>query len=185
METKRANTGLLVGGILLIVFGVLALINQYFHFADWGTLWPLTVVIFGSLFYVAMFAGGRDAAGFAVPATIISGIGLILLYQSITGRWETWAYCWALIVVFVGLGIYIMGWYADDRAHKKSGVDVMRVGLILFVVFGMIFEMIFSSFNNMLFPILLILLGVYLIFSRSRNDEQPTDDSAGTVPPTS
>ena len=185
MESNRSNTGMLVGGILLIAFGVLALVNQYFHFADWGTLWPLTVVIFGSLFYVAMFAGGRQAAGFAVPATIICGIGLILLYQSITDRWETWAYCWALIVVFVGLGIYIMGWYADDRRQRKSGVDVMRVGVILFIVFGLFFEMIFSSFNNTVFPVLLILLGIYLILSRSGAFGHKNDDSAGTIPPSS
>mgnify|MGYP000362220806 CR=1 FL=1 len=34
-----------------------------------------------------------------------------------------------------------------------------KVGLILFIIFGSFFELIFSRFNNMLFPILLILLG--------------------------
>ena len=37
----------------------------------------------------------------------------------------------------------------------------------MFVIFGAFFEMIFSSFSNMLFPVLLIALGAYLVVTRS------------------
>ena len=185
METKRSNAGALVGGAVLIAFGLLALAGQVFRSLDWGFLWPLTVIVPGALFFVAMFAGGKQTAGFAIPGSIVSGIGLLLLYQSLSGHWESWSYAWALIIIFVGAGIYIMGLYTNDAGQKKSGAGVMKVGLILFVIFGTIFEMIFSSFGNWLFPILLILLGVYLILSRSglfgkKKDESSSVDS---VPP--
>ena len=186
MQTNRSNTGALVGGAVLIAFGLLALAGQVFRNVDWGFLWPFTVIGIGALFFVAMFSGGKGTAGFAVPGSIVGGIGLVLLFQNITGRWESMSYFWTLIILFVGAGIYIMGWYGGDAGQKKSGLGVMKVGLILFIIFGAFFELIFSSFNNLLFPILLILLGAYLILSRSgflgnKKDESSTD----SIPPAS
>lgn len=186
MQTNRSNIGSLIGGALLIAFGLLVLAGQVFRSLNWDFFWPFIVIGFGALFFVAMFAGGKGSAAFAIPGSIISGVGLILLFQNITGHWESMSYFWALIIMFVGVGIYIMGWYGEDEGQKKSGVSVMKVGLILFVIFGAFFEMIFSSFGNMIFPILLILLGGYLIIVRSgllgkKKDESQTDD----IPPAS
>jgi hypothetical protein len=43
------------------------------------------------------------------------------------------------------------------------------------------FEMIFSSFNNIIFPVLLIVLGAYLVLTRSgllgrKKNVSPADD---------
>ena len=69
MQTKRSNAGALVGGAVLIAFGLLALAGQVFRSLDWGFLWPLTVIVPGALFFVAMFAGGKQTAGFAIPGS--------------------------------------------------------------------------------------------------------------------
>ena len=167
MQTNRSNSGTLIAGAILIAFGLLALARNFFPIFDWGSLWPVAIIAFGALFFVAMVAGGKQTAGFAIPGSIISGIGLILLFQTITGRWESMSYFWTLIIMFVGTGIYIMGWYGGDTNQKRSGFGVIKVGFILFIIFGAFFEMIFSSFGNLAFPILLILLGVYLVLSRS------------------
>src|SRR6185436_14761307 len=167
MQTNRSNAGALVGGALLIAFGLLALAGQVFRNVDWGFLWPFTVIGFGALFFVLMFTGGKQAAAFAIPGSIISGIGLILLFQNITNHWESMSYFWTLIIMFVGLGIYVMGSYGGDANQKQAGWRVMKVGFILFIIFGAFFEMIFSSFSNILFPLLLIVLGGYLVLSRS------------------
>ena len=92
-------------------------------------------------------------------------------------------------MLFVGVGIYIMGLYAGDAGQKVTGQSVMRVGFILFVVFGAFFELIFSSgsaygMRNLLFPILLIVLGAYLIVTRlglfgGRRSETETSVSMG------
>jgi hypothetical protein len=188
MQTNRSNAGTLIVGAVLIAFGLLALAGNVFPVFDWGSIWPVTIIVFGALFFVAMFAGGKQAAAFAIPGSIISGIGLILLFQNITDHWESMSYFWALIILFVGFGIYIMGWYGGDVNQKRSGFGVMKVGFILFVIFGAFFEiLIFSSFNNLVFPVLLILLGIYLILSRSglfggKKTEEPSEDS---IPPAS
>jgi hypothetical protein len=187
MQTNRSNTGGLIAGTLLIVFGLMALAGQIFSAVDWGFLWPFAIIGFGALFFVAMFAGGKGTAAFAIPGSIIGGIGLILLFQNITQHWESMSYFWTLIIMFVGVGIYIMGWYGGDENQKRSGFRVMRVGFILFIIFGAFFEMIFSPFSNIIFPVLLILLGVYLVVSRSgllpaKKTDEPSDN---IVPPAS
>jgi hypothetical protein len=152
-------------------------------------VWPFVVIGVGAIFFVAMFAGGKQTAAFAIPGSIIGGIGLVLLFQNIFRHWESMSYFWTFIVIFVGLGIYIMGLYGGDEGQKQSGWRVMKVGLILFVIFGAFFELlVFSSFNNLVFPILLIVLGVYLVvartglFGKRDNPEIKSDD---VVPPAS
>ena len=185
MQPNRSNAGTLIGGAILIAFGLLSLAGQIFRNVNWGTLWPFTIIGFGMLFFVAMFAGGKQAAGFAVPGTIVGGIGLVLLFQNITQHWESMSYFWTLIILFVGAGIYIMGWYGGDAEQKNSGWRVMKVGLILFIIFSAFFEMMFSSFNNLIFPVLLILLGVYLVVARSGLLGGKKNDSTDSTPPVS
>jgi hypothetical protein len=187
MQTNRSNTGGLIAGTLLIVFGLMALAGQFFRGVDWGFLWPFAIIGFGALFFVAMFAGGKGTAAFAIPGSIVGGIGLVLLFQNITQRWESMSYFWTLIIMFVGVGIYIMGLYGGDENQKRSGLRVMKVGFILFIIFGAFFEMIFSSYSNIIFPVLLILLGAYLVVSRSgllraKKTDEPSDT---IVPPAS
>ena len=186
MQTNRSNAGTLIAGTILIVLGLLALAGNFVRDLDWGFLWPFIIIGFGGLFFLAMFAGGKQAAAFAIPGSIISGIGLVLLFQNLTGRWEPMSYFWTLIVVFVGVGIYLMGFYGGDENQKRSGWGVMKVGFVLFIIFGAFFEMIFSSFGNLIFPLLLILLGAYLILSRSglfRGGKIDSSSSHDSLPP--
>lgn len=187
MQPNRSNIGGLLAGSLLILFGLLALAAQLFDGLDWGSLWPFAVIAAGGLFFAAMAAGGKQSAAFAIPGSIVGGIGLILLIQTITGRWESMSYFWTLIILFVGVGIYIMGRYGGDASQQAAGARVMKVGFILFVIFGTLFEMIFFSRGNLIFPILLIAAGAYLVLSRSglfrgKKTDEPSDSS---VPPAS
>jgi hypothetical protein len=185
MQTNRSNTGALVAGTILIVFGLMALAGQFFRVVNWGFLASLAVTGMGALFFIAMFAGGKQAAAFAIPGSIIGGIGLVMLLQFITRQWESLSYFWTLIIMFVGIGIYIMGWYSGDANQRQSGWRVMKVGFILFLIFGILFGLIAS--HSLTFPILLIILGLYLLLSRSgllggRQSEGPSDNS---IPPAS
>ncbi len=170
MENKTRNAGSLVGGALLVLFGLMALAAQLLEGFDfWGKFWPFIIIAAGAMFFVGMFAGGKSVSGLAVPGTIITGIGLMLLVQNLTNYYESWAYSWAIIVILVGLGIFIMGWWGGDPGQRRGGGVVMRIGLILFIIFGAFFEMIFrsSSLADYIFPAGLILLGLYLVFKRS------------------
>jgi hypothetical protein len=186
MSIKR-NLGALIAGSILIVFGLLALLNQLFSgFNFWGYLWPLIIIAFGGLFFVGMFAGGKSVAGLAIPGSIFGGIGLMLLLQNLTNHWESWAYGWTVILISVGLGIFIMGLYTADANRRQAGLRVMRVGAILFIIFGGFFELVFNAFRlngiaQYVFPALLILLGLYLVVSRSGWLAKKPADSNGQV----
>lgn len=184
MQTNRSNAGALIGGAVLIAFGLLSLAGQVFRHLNWGFLWPFIVIGIGAMFFVAMVAGGKQAAAFAIPGSIVGGVGLVLLFQNIFKHWESMSYFWALIIMFVGVGIYIMGVYGGDASQKHAGSRVMKVGFILFVIFGTFFEMIFSGFRNSLFPILLIVVGGYLVLSRSGLFSTKKHDSSEPLPPT-
>lgn len=170
MEGNRRNAGALVGGSLLILFGILALMTQLFsRFNFWGTFWPFLIVGIGAMFFVGMFAGGKSVAGLAIPGSIIMATGLMLFIQNLTNHWESWSYSWTVILMSVGLGIFIMGLYAGNESQRQSGLSVIKVGLVMFILFGAFFEMIFNSFgiSNILFPVALILLGLYMLVTRS------------------
>lgn len=170
MDNSQRNLGALIGGILLIAFGALALAAQLISgFNFWNNFWPLMIAGFGTLFFVIMAAGGKSAAPLAIPGSIITVVGLMMFVQNLTGRWESWSYGWTVILFAVGLGIYIMGHYSDREEQSQAGVRVMKLGTFLFITFGAFFEMIFSSSRlaELAFPIGLILLGGYLVISRS------------------
>jgi hypothetical protein len=183
MQANRSNTGAVIGGAILIAFGLLSLAGQIFRNLNWGFFWPFIVIGFGALFFVAMFTGGKQTAGFAIPGSLITGIGLVLFFQNIFNHWESISYFWTLIILFVGTGIYIMGLYGGDATQKQAGARMMKIGLVMFIIFGTFFEMIFSGFNNVVFPILLIALGGYLILARSGLFGTKKHDSSEPLPP--
>ena len=96
----------------------------------------------------------------------------MMLFQNLAHHWESWAYGWTVILISVGLGIFIMGVYTENARRRQGGIRVMKVGAILFIIFGGFFELIFTAFRpygvqQYIFPALLVLLGVYLIVVRS------------------
>jgi hypothetical protein len=195
MITQRRNIGGLVGGSILIGLGVLFLLAQFFNFMAWQFLWPFIVIGAGGLFFVGMLAGGKSAAGLAIPGAIISVIGLMLLYQNLTGHWASWSYGWTIILVAVGLGILIMGAWTGNAQQRQSGLRVVGIGVVMFVIFGAFFEFLLSGFGGsalrqVFFPVLLILLGLYLVIKRTGlwpgqptlPPAQPGADSNSTPP---
>ncbi len=190
--TSQRNVGSLVGGSLLIIFGALILLGKLFQNIDfWDTFWPFFIIGFGLLFFVGMFAGGRSVSGLAIPGSIITTIGLMLFYQNITNHWESWSYGWTVILMAVGLGIFIMGVWGQNATQRTAGLRVLRIGLIMFIIFGAFFELIFTAgmpfgLRSIFFPAALILLGLYLILTRSglltsRSQETDTDSGKNTL----
>jgi drug/metabolite transporter (DMT)-like permease len=191
MNNKR-NTGTLVAGAVLIALGLLALFGQLFRgFPFWNYLWPIIIIAFGALFFVGMLAGGKSLAGLAIPGTIIGGIGLMMFFQNLFKHWESWSYGWTVILFLVGLGIFIMGLYSGNAANRQSGIKLMKIGAILFVIFGAFFELLFSAsrpqgLQQYVFPALLVVLGVYLVITRSgsfRSRKQVSKEQPIVVPP--
>lgn len=173
MATQR-RMGSILGGSILILFGLLALLGQLLRGLNfWGALWPCIIIGLGVLFFVWMLAGGKSTAGLAVPGSILTLTGLMLLLQNLSGYWETWSYGWTVIIISVGLGIFIMGACNGQASSRKAGLRVMEGGIVLLVIFGALFEIVSMSkqrhdLGQLIFPAALILLGLYLAVVRSR-----------------
>ena len=177
-SNAQTRTSLLIG-ILLIGLGVLFLLGQLFGFDLWGFLWPLIVLVPGVLFFVGMVLGGKSAGPLAIPGSIVTTVGLLLLYQSLSGHWESWAYAWALVFpTSVGVGLFINGAWSDIPRLRQTGMKWITTGLVIFVLTGIFFELLLNVsggfISDILWPALLILLGVFLLLRRTtgRADEE-------------
>jgi hypothetical protein len=164
------NKPSIVIGTLLIAFGVLIFLGEIFKSTIFQ-FWPLFIIASGLMFFVAMFVAGKSTGFLAIPGSIITTVGLILFYQALTNRWETWAYAWALIPLSVGIGMWIFGKFSELPELCSGGRHVINVGLVLFVVFGIFFELLIGISgairnNELLWPLALVALGIYLLFSR-------------------
>ena len=170
---KPQNRSSLIFGAILIGVGILLFVGQVFDVMNWGEFWPFIVIGAGLAFFVGMFLTGKSAGGLAVPGSIITTIGLILLVQTMFGWWEAWSYAWGLIVASVGVGIAIHGMWSDNPERQRRGWEVTRTGLVLFLVFGAIFEFIFSFTGvsgrpgSLFWALLVAALGLFQLVVRS------------------
>lgn len=169
------NRGTLYAGSMLILLGIIFLL---FTTADWflsrldisfntWSFWPLIILFMSVACWAPIFIWWRErqrVIGLAVPASIFLVLGLLFLYQSLSGNWGSWAYAWALIPFSVGLGLFAM--YALGRPEARnngllwSSVVVGAIGLFFFVLFGSFFG---GMLVRLLAPLLLILVGVAVL----------------------
>lgn len=154
----------LLGGLILLLIGSFFLALQVvpgFRLAiDLQFSWPLVIVGVGVLLF--LFGLLVNAPGMSVPACIVAGIGGILYYQNYTGDWASWAYAWTLIPGFVGVGSILAGLLSGGfRQALRDGGGLILLSLILFAIFSSF--MGGPAFLGLYWPVLIILLGVWLL----------------------
>lgn len=160
---KRQN---LVWGIILILLGGAFLVYQLFPDLLGGFRWPWILLALGVVFAIASLVG--RVGGLMIPGAILLGLGGIFLYQDTTGDWDSWAYIWALIPGFVGLGMLIGGLYDRELAGARpAALIMMLVSLILFAVFGGFLGLQPDILR--FWPVLLILLGLFVLLKAVRS----------------
>jgi hypothetical protein len=154
---------------------VIFLVEQFLGGSFWSYFWPFFVILTGAAFFAGMQAGGQRLSGLAIPGSVISMIGLILLVQNTFHQWQTWSYAWALIVVSVGIGLVIHSSYGGmaGRGARRAGLYLVRLGLLLFLAFGIFFELLFFLLGEhhasaIFWSVALIAVGFYIIFARGR-----------------
>ena len=166
--TQSDNRPSSIVAAILIGLGLLFLAFNFLDM-DLGKVWPLIFFVIGAGFYVPVLVMPQARAGLAalfVPGTIMIGLGLIFMYNTLTDDWGSWAYAWALIPAFVGIGLILA-----SRLGNWQG-DSARAGLWLAIGSGVGFSVLAMFFGSRTFgtigPILLIGLGVLLLFRTSR-----------------
>jgi len=141
-----------------------------------GGLWPLLILLPGVALVFAANSGGRAASGLIFPGAVIAGTGALLLYQSITGHWESWAYAWTLYPVFVGMAMRFNGQRMNINKEVEVGEGLIKYGLLAFATLALMFELVL--FNGISLWLLLAAGVGYLWYSGkiSLNDAE-TDDA--------
>jgi hypothetical protein len=155
----------------LIGLGLVFLLGQFLRVNVWGFIWPFFIIAVGLTFFAGMLAGGRATGPLALPGSILTTIGLILFVQNTFGIWGTWAYAWGLIIAAVGIGLVLFGRQSNVAELRQVGRVVLVIGLALFFVFGLLFEVgaaLFGgrSLGGVLWPLALILAGLYFLVGR-------------------
>ncbi len=180
-EDRMRGAGNAVMGTILVGLGLLFLAAQFvdfrlwFGFDFWHYFWPFFVIIPGLALFGGMLLGGRSAGGLAIPGSIVTTVGLILLYQNTFNHWESWAYAWALIPTAAGVGMMISGAWSGLERQVRVGRGMAMVGILVFAAGAVFFEFVLniSGFARGMVgavagPALLIALGLYLML-RPRN----------------
>lgn len=158
-------------GFVLVVTGGLFLADQLLETHLMSIFWPLLVVLFGITFIVGMIFAGKKGAGLGIPGAIITTSGILLFIQNTFDLWITWTYAWALLISATGVGLLLMNIYLKKSTLRKIAGWIIGIGLTLFVLFGVFFEVVLdvpgTSVNSGLFlGGGMVLLGLFIIFSR-------------------
>jgi hypothetical protein len=166
---RRGSSGTALLGIVLITVGVFFFIGQWLNI-DWGAAtWPFYVIAPG----LALMAWGltqRDGSGLTVAGSIVTMVGLVLLYQNATGHWESWAYAWALVGPGgSGLGMLLYGTRSGNRKMARDGFWQILVAIGLFVAGFIFFEGIIGISGQRLplpgwvLPVAVIAIGLLVL----------------------
>lgn len=170
-QFRNSNT---IFGILLLLAGIIFLAGELLDIHIGQFLWPFVIIGVGvGLFLLALGVEEKAGEGLAIVSGIVSMVGLILLYQNITDHWGSWSYAWALVApTGPGVGHFLYGTAKGRSEMVKSGKDLMKVGLGIFLVAAVFFELIIGvsgwGISQYGWPLLLIALGLFLLFRNLR-----------------
>jgi hypothetical protein len=169
-------------GAVLIVIGAVLLAGQLLDVGLGDLGWPFIVIGVG----VAILVIGLvvvNQSGMVVGGTVVTTVGLVLLYQDQTGRWESWAYAWALVgPAASGLGLALWGIRSGDADDVRNGTWGLLGGLAIFAVGFLFFEGVIGisgeplPLPEWLLPAFVIVIGLVLLgrgLLQRREPERP------------
>ena len=156
-------------GVALLLIGGLLFVGQLLDIGIGDVGWPAIVIGIGVVILVLGLFVNREQ-GMVIGGTVVTTVGLVLLYQDQTGRWETWAYAWALVgPAASGLGMVLWGIRNADPAEIRNGTWTLLGGLAIFVVGFLFFEGVIGISGEPLglpewvLPVVVIAIGVVVL----------------------
>ncbi|MDQ6883310.1 MAG: hypothetical protein M3077_03575 [Candidatus Dormibacteraeota bacterium] len=172
---RRPLDSKILGGVLIVVGAVLLLGRiTSIDLGHYG--WPLFVIVPGILILLLSSSNrGALGEGLAITGSMLTVIGLILLYQNATGRFESWAYAWALVFPgSAGAGMVLYGRRAGRQGNVRVGLRLGLVAVVLFLVGAVFFELVLGiggfrlPWSGVLLPLVVIVAGVALLLRNLR-----------------
>jgi hypothetical protein len=131
-------------GGLLVLLGLVVLLGQALDLDVGRVGWPVFVIVPGlGLLGLGLATPGRLGVVLAMIGGAVTMAGLVLGVQNATDAFETWAYAWTLVVlVGPGIGRWLVGVVRGRRELATSGAWVIAAGLVGFLVFAVLFEVV-------------------------------------------
>ncbi len=156
-------------GLVLVLVGAVLFAGQLLNVGIGDIGWPFFVIAAGVVILViGLVVAGEQ--GMVIGGTIVTTVGLVLLYQNNTGRWETWAYAWTLVgPAASGLGLALWGARTGNGKDIRNGTWGMLGGLAFFVIGFLFFEGVIGlggdrlSLPEWLLPVAVIAVGVFVL----------------------
>jgi len=169
-STDGSSTTPAIGlGVALLLIGGLLFVGQLLDIGLEDIGWPAIVIGIGVIILVLGLFVNREQ-GMVIGGTVVTTVGLVLLYQNATGRWETWAYAWALVgPAASGLGMVLWGIRTANPAEIRNGTWALLTGLAIFVVGFLFFEGVIGlsgeplGLPEWLLPVVVIAIGVVIL----------------------
>jgi hypothetical protein len=181
-QSRSGSPGAAVLGGILIVLGLVFFAGQQLNFDIGEAAWPFYVIAPG----VALAALGltqRRGSGLTIAGSIVTVVGLVLLYQNATNHWESWAYAWALVGPGgSGIGMLLYGTRSGDAKMARDGFFTILTALGLFAAGFVFFEGIIGISGRRLplpqwmLPVAVIVIGVVVLLRGLTFRRQPGQD---------
>jgi hypothetical protein len=148
----------LVFAISLIIIGFLGILGSFSLITiTWEKVWPVFLIVPGLIFEFGYFRN-RKLYGFLVPGGILIVLGILFFFCSFIG-YNLLDFLWPVFIMAPGIGLLQMYFFAT----RSKGVFIG--GLIPFSVGAlfMFFTLLQNAFFSVLFPVVLIAIGAYLL----------------------
>jgi hypothetical protein len=172
---RRWGGGETALGGLLVLLGIAVGLGQALELELGRVGWPFFVIVPGlALLGLGLATPGRLGEVLGMAGGVVTVVGVVLLVQNATDRFDTWAYAWALVVlVGAGLGRWLVGVVHGRGDLAASGAWLMAAGLVAFGVLAVFFEVVVGiggrpvgSVGGYGLAALLILAGLVLLGRR-------------------
>jgi len=165
----RSGPPALILGVILVIAGALLFVGQLLDIGIDDVGWPFIIVGVGVVILILGLFVNREQ-GMVIGGTVVTTVGLVLLYQNSTDHWESWAYAWALVgPAASGLGLALWGASTGNRTDLRNGTWGLLGGLALFVIGFLFFEGVIGISGQRLpladwvLPAAVIAIGVVLL----------------------
>lgn len=170
-STRSNREALILGGGLLLM-GIILLIGRILSIPFGDYMWPFIFIVPGVLVFVsALVSESSSGEGLSILGAILTSLGLIFLFQSVTGFWASWAYIWALVApTSIGVAQIVYGTRKDRESIVQSGRKLVNLGLIFLAIGFVFFELIIGisgfGIGNLglpVIPVMMVFIGAVIL----------------------
>lgn len=151
------------GGIILIIIGVAAILNNIFNirFFTMSQLWPMFVLIPGLSFEAAYFSRGREP-GLLVPGGILTTIGALFFFETFT-NWHFAEYTWPIYLLAVAIGLFQLYLFGGRKRGLLVPVFILTTISVIAFVTMLVGNVFYWVNTSLIIPIIFISMGVYIL----------------------